>query len=97
VTRGFANYIESPAVPRSFPLGDEESESTGFKSTMVGEIKLTDASTIRVSTFDGRDGKKRVDLRLFLTGAKYTGPTRKGVSLPVDQLPQLKALLEQVK
>ncbi|MDA4136000.1 MAG: transcriptional coactivator p15/PC4 family protein [Thaumarchaeota archaeon] len=78
-------------------MSDEESESTGFKSTMIGEIKLTDASTVRVSTFDGRDGKKRVDLRLFLTGAKYTGPTRKGVSLPVDQLQQLKALLEQVK
>ena len=64
---------------------------------MIGEIKLTDASTVRVSTFDGRDGKKRVDIRLFLTGAKYTGPTRKGCLVPIDQLPELKALLEQVK
>jgi Transcriptional Coactivator p15 (PC4) len=78
-------------------MSEDTTETTGFKSTMVGEIKLTDASTVRISTFDGRDGKKRVDIRLFLTGAKYTGPTRKGVSLPVDQLPQLKALLEQVK
>jgi transcriptional coactivator p15 (PC4) len=78
-------------------MSEEESESTAFKSTMIGEIKLTDASTVRISTFDGRDGKKRVDIRLFLTGAKYTGPTRKGISMPIDQLPQLKTLLEQVK
>ena len=75
-------------------MSEEESESTAFKSTMIGEIKLTDASTVRISTFDGRDGRKRVDIRLFLTGAKYTGPTRKGVSLPIDQLHELKALLE---
>ena len=78
-------------------MSEESSESTGFKSTPIGEVKLTDATTIRVSTFDGRDGKKRVDIRLFLSGAKYTGPTKKGVSLPVDQLGQLKSLLEKVQ
>jgi hypothetical protein len=74
----------------------EEEQST-FKSTPIGEVKLTDASVVRVSTFDGRDGKKRVDIRLFLSGARYTGPTRKGVSLPIDQLPELKKLLDLVK
>lgn len=78
-------------------MSEEESEPTGFKSTLIGEVKLTDSSTVHVSTFDGRDGKKRVDIRLFLSGQRYTGPTRKGVSLPIDQLPQLKALLDQVK
>jgi hypothetical protein len=78
-------------------MSEEETEASGFKSTLIGEVKLTDSSTIHVSTFDGRDGKKRVDIRLFLSGQRYTGPTRKGVSLPVDQLQQLKALLEQVK
>jgi len=78
-------------------MSEDTSEPVAFKSTMIGEVKLTDASTVRVSTFDGRDGRKRVDIRLFLTGAKYTGPTRKGVSVPIDQLPELKALLEQAK
>jgi hypothetical protein len=78
-------------------MSEGDSEGNGFKSTPVGELKLTDASTIRISTFDGRDGKKRVDIRLFLSGQRYTGPTRKGVSLPIDQLPELKAILEQVK
>lgn len=77
-------------------MSQEESEPSGFKSTPIGEVKLTDASTVRVSTFDGRDGKKRVDIRLFLSGAKYTGPTKKGVSLPIDQLGELKALLDKV-
>jgi len=78
-------------------MSEDTSEPVAFKSTMIGEVKLTDASTVRVSTFDGRDGRKRVDIRLFLTGAKYTSPTRKGVSVPIDQLPELKALLEQAK
>jgi Transcriptional Coactivator p15 (PC4) len=77
-------------------MSQGESEGTGFRSTLIGEVKLTDVSTVRISTFDGRDGRKRVDIRLFLSGERYTGPTRKGVSLPVDQLPELKALLDKV-
>jgi len=78
-------------------MSEEQSEPTGFKSTPIGELKLTDSSLVRVSTFDGRDGRKRVDIRLFLTGARYTGPTKKGVSIPVELLPDLKRLLDQVK
>ena len=71
--------------------------SEGFKSTPVGEIKLTDSTTVRVSTFDGRDGRKRVDIRLFLEGERYTGPTKKGVSLPLENLPELLSLLQSIK
>ncbi|HUH99648.1 MAG TPA: PC4/YdbC family ssDNA-binding protein [Nitrososphaerales archaeon] len=79
-------------------MSDEESKTEGtteFKSTPIGEVKLTESSTVRVSTFDGRDGRKRVDIRLFLSGPKYTGPTKRGVSIPVDQLPELEKLLSQ--
>ena len=76
-------------------MSDEE--QTSFKSTPIGEVKLTDSSLVRVSTFDGRDGKKRVDIRLFVSGARYSGPTRKGVSMPVELLPEFKRLLDQVK
>ena len=78
-------------------MSAEGSEPTGFKSTLIGELKLTDATSVRISTYDGRDGRKRVDIRLFLTGTRYTGPTRKGVSMPIDQLPDFKALLEKVQ
>jgi hypothetical protein len=78
-------------------MSSEESESPEFKPTLVGEMKLTESSTVHISTYDGRDGRKRVDIRLFLSGARYTGPTRKGVSIPIDQLPELKALLDKVQ
>jgi hypothetical protein len=74
-----------------------EEEQSSFKSTPVGEVKLTESSVVKVSTFDGRDGRKRVDIRLFLSGERYSGPTRKGVSLPIDMLPELKRVLDQVK
>jgi len=76
-------------------MSEEESTST-FKSTPVGELKLTETSTVKISTFDGRDGRKRVDIRLFLSGPRYTGPTKRGVSVPVDMLPELKKILDQV-
>jgi hypothetical protein len=60
-------------------------------------MKLTESSLVRVSTFDGRDGRKQVDIWLFLSGARSTGPTKKGVSLPIDLLPELNELLGQVK
>jgi hypothetical protein len=78
-------------------MSSEESESPEFKPTLVGEMKLTESSTVHISTYDGRDGRKRVDIRLFLSGARYTGPTRKGVSIPIEQLPELKALLDKVQ
>ncbi|MDA4122138.1 MAG: transcriptional coactivator p15/PC4 family protein [Thaumarchaeota archaeon] len=77
-------------------MSEEEAKTEGtteFKSTLIGEVKLTESSTVRVSTFDGRDGRKRVDIRLFLSGPKYTGPTKRGVSIPVDQLAELEKLL----
>lgn len=78
-------------------MSEEDGDQGGFKSTMIGELKLTDSSLIRVSTFDGRDGRKRVDIRLFLTGTRYSGPTRKGVSLPVEQLGDFRKILDLVK
>ena len=74
-----------------------EEDTTAFKSTPIGEVKLTDSTTVRISTFDGRDGRKRVDIRLFLSGARYSGPTKKGVSLPVDLLPELRKVLDLVQ
>ena len=74
----------------------EEDVASTFKSTPVGEVKLTETSVVKISTFDGRDGRKRVDIRLFLSGPRYTGPTKRGVSVPVDLLPELRKLLDQV-
>ena len=68
-----------------------------FKSEPVGEIALGDRSTVKVSTFIGRDGRKRVDIRLFVAGERYSGPTRRGVSLPVEKLGDLMVLLQKAQ
>ncbi len=68
-----------------------------FNSEPVGEIAIGDRSTVKVAKFIGRDGKKRVDIRLFVAGERYTGPTRRGVTLPVDKLGELVALLQKAQ
>lgn len=55
---------------------------------------MSKAGKVVVQTCIGKDGGKRVDIRLFITGAKYNGPTKKGISLPIDKLPELLRLLE---
>ena len=61
----------------------------------VGEVQVSKSGTVVVQTFTGSDGAERVDIRLFITGARYTGPTRKGVSIPIESVAKLIALLEQ--
>lgn len=56
-----------------------EEELAAVKTSPVGEVKLTDPSVVRVSAFDGRDGKKRVDIRLFW-GARHMARQKKSVS-----------------
>ncbi len=68
-----------------------------FKSEPVGELAISETSTVKVSKFVGRDGKTRVDIRLFVAGEKYTGPTKRGVSIPVDRLGDLLALLQKAQ
>ena len=63
----------------------------------VGEVQVSKSGTVVVQTFTGNDGLERVDIRLFIAGARYNGPTKKGVSLPVDKLPDLLKILGNVK
>ena len=68
-----------------------------FNSEPVGEIPIGEKSVVKVSKFTGRDGRRRVDNRLFVAGERYTGPTRRGVALPVEKLEDLIALLQKAK
>jgi hypothetical protein len=67
-----------------------------MESTKLGEIPLGDRSSLVVSKFKGNDNVERIDIRLFVSGEKYTGPTKKGVSLPKDKLLELVRLLSQL-
>jgi len=57
----------------------EEEHAAAIRSSLIGEGNLTDSSVVGVSAFDGRDGKKRVDIRLFW-GARHMARRKKSVS-----------------
>jgi len=68
-------------------------------SKQVGEVALSKSVSVKVSTFEGRDGKTRVDIRIFVTQedeGKYSGPTKKGVTIPVEKLPDLIGILRRL-
>jgi hypothetical protein len=71
-------------------------EWRGMESTKLGEIPLSAKSSLVVSKFKGNDDVERIDIRLFVSGDKYAGPTKKGVTLPKDRLPDLARLLSQL-
>jgi len=62
----------------------------------LGEIPLSDKSSLVISKFKGNDDIERIDIRLFVSSDKYEGPTKKGISLPKDRLPDLVKLLSQL-
>ncbi len=77
-------------------LGMSEEEGP-FNSKPVAEIKLSDTTTIKVSTFVDRRGMTRVDIRTWISTASYTGPTKKGVSFPTSKLDEVISALKSLK
>jgi hypothetical protein len=67
------------------------------ESIVLGEVKLSDSASVKVSRFKGNDGRDRIDIRLFVAGEKYSGATRKGVTIPVDKLLELVKVLSDTK
>lgn len=67
--------------------------SKKIESEAVGELKLTENSTVKVTKFVGNDGRMRVDIRVWLATQKYSGPTKKGVTIPKEIVPELVKIL----
>ena len=42
------------------------------------------------------NGKIGVDIREFVTGEKYTGPTKKGLRIPAEHFPAFKKLIDSI-
>jgi hypothetical protein len=68
-----------------------------LESQELGAIEVSDGSTVKVSKFVGRDGKDRIDVRLWIKSERYTGPTKKGVTIPKEMLPELVKILSSVQ
>ncbi len=70
--------------------------SKKIESEPVGELKLTENSTVKITKFMGTDGRMRVDLRVWLATQKYSGPTKKGITIPAENIHELVKILSSV-
>ncbi len=48
---------------------------------------------IGIREYKGRVG---VDIREFVTGEKYTGPTKKGLRIPAEHFPKFKEMINSI-
>jgi len=60
----------------------------------IGRVKLSDTQELVVSLIGG----ERVDIRVWMEGKNYTGPTRRGVRFYLfdENWPEFKKLVDQV-
>ena len=42
------------------------------------------------------NGKVGIDIREFVTGEKYTGPTKKGLRIPVESFSEFKTMINSI-
>ena len=62
------------------------------------EIPLSDTGKLVISVKRGGEfGLPKVDIRLFVDTATYTGPTQKGINFYLDKLPDLGTYLFEVQ
>jgi hypothetical protein len=68
--------------------------SEGDEGEEIGRIVGDTADIIiRKTSFKGR---KFIDIRKFLHGAKYTGWSRKGISIAIENIEEIKNILSKV-
>jgi hypothetical protein len=75
---------------------EEEDEHKHEPTIPVGDITIDEKTAIQVSLAK-RKGGDAVDIRTWISTAKYQGPTKKGVRLPVGQLDKLIELLVRAR
>lgn len=74
----------------------EEGEATPTESgNEIGRITGTTADiVVRIIDFKGN---KYVDIRKFLHGSKYTGWSKKGISIPINQFGEIMEMLKMIQ
>ena len=61
----------------------------------VGEIKINDTTTIVVSVSEWKN-KTRLDIRKYVSTDAYKGPTKGGVSIPIEKVGELDDIINTV-
>jgi len=75
----------------------DEANQNQSEEKIVAEFAKNDRETVklRLSVFRG---KEYVDLRLYIKGADGEEiPTKKGVNLPIEKIPELKKAIAKLK
>lgn len=61
-------------------------------STEIGRIE-DEKGAVVVSSYKGKDGSDRIDVRFFVKTEKYDGPTKHGCSVSKDRKQELADLI----
>ena len=74
----------------------EEFEEEKPKDIKLGEIELKEGAVlvIKKTNYQGED---RVDFRVWLNTAKYTGPTKQGFQLRMNKIDEFVAIVKGMK
>lgn len=64
------------------------------------DIEISDTTSIKVTAYQyGEDEEsldERLDIRTWIDTEKYTGATKKGVNIPLENIYKLKDMLEDI-
>ena len=64
------------------------------------DIEISDTTTIKVSAYqygeDEEDLDERLDIRTWIDTEKYSGATKKGINVPLENIYRLKDMLEEI-
>ena len=73
----------------------EEEEERGKEIEEFGRITgETSDTVVRKILFRG---KEYIDIRKFFHGANYTGFSRKGISIPIEEFPEIMEFLKKAQ
>lgn len=69
---------------------------SGSLYQVIGEIEKNEETTIKVEVSEFR-GSPRIDIREYVENGRYTGATKKGINIDVEQFPELFKVMVAVK
>jgi hypothetical protein len=88
--------LRSKKTEESVTEKSEIPEEEVHKDIKLGEIQLRE-STVLVVKKTSYLGQDRIDFRVWLNSAKYTGPTKQGFSLPMEKIDDFVRIVGEMK
>ena len=69
--------------------------SSKIQSKEFGSIPIGKATTVKISTFTNKEGVDLLDIRKYVQSERFTGFTKEGVDIPLEELNTLILYLTQ--